>query len=71
MGLRVGRQPLNVDCGAIVADRLNGSSLTNIAKRYGVSRASVVRWVRDARQSNPVLAAACQTVHEFREEVAA
>jgi DNA-binding transcriptional regulator LsrR (DeoR family) len=25
-------------------------SLTDVAKRYSVSRASVVRWVREARQ---------------------
>jgi DNA invertase Pin-like site-specific DNA recombinase len=51
MGLPVGRQPLSVDRDAIVAARLGGMSLTNVAKRYGVSRASVVRWVREARQN--------------------
>lgn len=50
MGLPVGRQPLDVDHDSIVADRLAGMSLTDVAKRYGVSRASVVRWVREARQ---------------------
>jgi len=49
-GLPVGRQPLNVDHEAIVASRLGGMSLTHVAKQYGVSRASVVRWVREARQ---------------------
>jgi DNA invertase Pin-like site-specific DNA recombinase len=49
-GLPVGRQPLNVDRESIVAARLGGMSLTNVGKRYGVSRASVVRWVREARQ---------------------
>jgi DNA invertase Pin-like site-specific DNA recombinase len=49
-GLPVGRQPLDVDHDAIVTDRLRGMSLTNVAKRHGVSRASVVRWVRVARQ---------------------
>jgi DNA invertase Pin-like site-specific DNA recombinase len=49
-GLPVGRQPLDVDHDAIVASRLGGMSLTNVAKQYGVSRASVVRWVREARQ---------------------
>jgi DNA invertase Pin-like site-specific DNA recombinase len=48
-GLPVGRQPLDVDHASIVADRLRGMSLTDVAKRYGVSRASVVRWVREAR----------------------
>jgi DNA invertase Pin-like site-specific DNA recombinase len=49
-GLPVGRQPLNVDHASIVAARLGGMSLTNVAKQFGVSRASVVRWVREARQ---------------------
>jgi DNA invertase Pin-like site-specific DNA recombinase len=49
-GLPVGRQPLNVDHASLVEDRLRGMSLTAVAKRYGVSRASVVRWVREARQ---------------------
>jgi DNA invertase Pin-like site-specific DNA recombinase len=49
-GLPVGRQPLDVDHEAIVAARLGGMSLTNVAKQYGISRASVVRWVREARQ---------------------
>ena len=49
-GLPVGRQPLSVDREAIVADRLSGLSLTEVARRYSVSRASVVRWVRLARQ---------------------
>jgi DNA invertase Pin-like site-specific DNA recombinase len=49
-GLPVGRQPLNVDHASLVGDRLRGMSLTDVAKRYGVSRASVVRWVREARQ---------------------
>jgi DNA invertase Pin-like site-specific DNA recombinase len=71
MGLPVGRQPLDVDHESIVADRLRGMSLTDVAKRYGVSRASVVRWVREARQANPALAVASQSIHEFREEVAA
>jgi DNA invertase Pin-like site-specific DNA recombinase len=48
-GLPVGRQPLDVDHDAIVADRLGGLSLTQTAMRYGISRASVVRFVREAR----------------------
>lgn len=46
-GQRLGRQPLDVDRFAIVRDRLNGMSLTATAKKYGVSRASVVRFVRE------------------------
>jgi DNA invertase Pin-like site-specific DNA recombinase len=48
-GLPIGRQPLDIDHEALVRDRMNGMSLTDVAKRYSVSRASVVRWVRDQR----------------------
>jgi DNA invertase Pin-like site-specific DNA recombinase len=48
-GFRLGRQPLDINHGALVYDRLNGMSLTDTAKKYGVSRASVVRFVRVAR----------------------
>ena len=71
MGLPVGRQPLPVDRDAIVAARLGGMTLTQTARRYSVSRASVVRWVRMARQSSPALPTSIQPIHEFREEVAA
>jgi DNA invertase Pin-like site-specific DNA recombinase len=47
-GQRLGRAPLNIDHDALVRDRLAGMSLTNVAKKYGVSRASVVRFVREA-----------------------
>jgi DNA invertase Pin-like site-specific DNA recombinase len=49
-GQRLGRAPLNVDHDALVRDRLSGMSLTDVAKRYRVSRASVVRFVRNAQQ---------------------
>jgi DNA invertase Pin-like site-specific DNA recombinase len=71
MGLPVGRQPLAVDRDAIVSARLGGGSLTDVAKRYGVSRASVVRWVREAKQTSPALPTSIQPIHEFSEEVAA
>ncbi len=47
-GQRLGRAPLDIDHDALVRDRLAGMSLTNVAKKYGVSRASVVRFVREA-----------------------
>jgi DNA invertase Pin-like site-specific DNA recombinase len=49
-GLRVGRVPLDIDHESIVSDRLSGLSLTATAKKHGISRASVVRFVREARQ---------------------
>jgi DNA invertase Pin-like site-specific DNA recombinase len=48
-GFCLGRQPLDVDRAAIVRDRLSGESLTRVAKRYSVSRSSVVRFVRLAQ----------------------
>jgi DNA invertase Pin-like site-specific DNA recombinase len=49
-GLPCGRQPLDIDHDVVVADRLGGMSLTETAKRHGISRASVVRFVREARE---------------------
>ncbi len=70
-GLPVGRQPLDVDHDSLVEDRLRGMSLTDVAKRYGVSRASVVRWVREAKRSDPALCVTAQPIHQFEREVAA
>jgi DNA invertase Pin-like site-specific DNA recombinase len=56
-GRRLGRAPLNVDRIALVRDRLAGMSLTDVAAKYRVSRASVVRVVRDAKKSLMVVAA--------------
>jgi len=49
-GQRLGRAPLNIDHNALVRDRLAGMSLTTVARKYGISRASVVRFVREAQQ---------------------
>ena len=49
-GLPCGRQPLAISHAAVAADRLRGLSLTETAKRHGISRATVVRFVREARQ---------------------
>jgi DNA invertase Pin-like site-specific DNA recombinase len=56
-GQRLGRAPLDIDHDALVRDRLAGMSLTNVAKKYGISRASVVRFVRDAQRRQMVAAA--------------
>lgn len=56
-GQGLGRGPLDVDRHALVRDRLAGISLTDVAKKYGVSRASVVRFVREAKQRGMVAAA--------------
>src|ERR1700723_4294062 len=49
-GRQIGRTPLDVDHAALVRDRLLGMSLTAVGKKYGLSRASVVRFVRDAQK---------------------
>jgi DNA invertase Pin-like site-specific DNA recombinase len=49
-GLPVGRQPLDIDHESLVQDRLAGMSLSGVAQKYSCSRASVVRFVRQARQ---------------------
>ena len=49
-GQRLGRQPLAVDHEALVRDRLSGMSLTNVAKKYHVSRASVLRFVQESQR---------------------
>lgn len=61
-GLPVGRQPLDVDRDAIVRARLSGMSLTDVAKQYGVSRASVVRWVRESRRAEAKFVTTCNMV---------
>jgi DNA invertase Pin-like site-specific DNA recombinase len=48
-GIQLGRKPLDVDRTAIVSDRLSGMSLTDVGKKYGVSRGTVVRLVKLAR----------------------
>jgi len=55
-GQRLGRAPLEINRDALVQDRLSGMSLTETAKRYRVSRATVVRLVRGASQQRVVTA---------------
>jgi DNA invertase Pin-like site-specific DNA recombinase len=48
-GRRIGRAPLDIDRAQVVADRLSGMSLTSVAKKYHVSRATVCRSVKEPR----------------------
>jgi DNA invertase Pin-like site-specific DNA recombinase len=54
-GRRIGRAPLDVDRVALVRDRLAGLSLTHTSRKYGISRASVVRLVRESQMSGEVV----------------
>ena len=56
-GRRIGRAPLNVDRATIVSDRISGMSLTKVAKRHRVSRATVVRLVKQAKRCQAAVAA--------------
>ena len=46
-GRRSGRQPLNIDRKQVVADRKSGMSLTQVAKKHRISRASVCRLMKE------------------------
>jgi DNA invertase Pin-like site-specific DNA recombinase len=47
-GRRIGRTPLNINHEEVVTDRRSGMSLTQVAKKHRISRASVCRLVREA-----------------------
>jgi len=61
-GRRIGRAPLDVDRPAIVRDRLTGMSLTLVAKKHGVSRATVCRLVNESNIGNTSRAVQCHAV---------
>ena len=56
-GRQIGRTPLKVDRAAIARDRNSGMSLTQVAKCYRVSRATVVRLVKEAKTRQNSVAA--------------
>jgi transposase len=47
-GRRIGRSRLDVDREQVVRDRRSGMSLTQVAKRHSISRASVCRLMKEA-----------------------
>jgi DNA invertase Pin-like site-specific DNA recombinase len=50
-GRRIGRAPLNVDRAAVVRHREHGQSLTQIAKTFHISRATVSRIIKEERET--------------------
>jgi DNA invertase Pin-like site-specific DNA recombinase len=48
-GRRIGRTPLDVDRAAIVRDRHSGKSLTTVAQKHSVSRATVCRLMNESK----------------------
>jgi DNA invertase Pin-like site-specific DNA recombinase len=53
-GRHIGRRPIEVDRVAVLRDRNRGDSLTNIAKAHRVSRATVSRLLKQAKDAEPV-----------------
>lgn len=45
-GRHIGRRPLNIDRAAVLRDRARGRSLTQIAKSFQISRATVSRLIK-------------------------
>ena len=56
-GRRIGRAPLDVDRTALLRDRARGVSLTELAKMYRISRASVCRVLRSEKTPPTLLQA--------------
>jgi DNA invertase Pin-like site-specific DNA recombinase len=59
-GLPMGRAPLTINREGLVRDRRSGMSLTQVSKKYGVSRASVVRFAREAMKGESAQVAGLQ-----------
>ena len=51
-GRRIGLTPMDIDREQVVSDRRSGMSLTQVAKRHRISRASVCRLMREAGASS-------------------
>lgn len=53
LGKPIGRARLDVDRQQVVRDRRSGMSLTQVAKRHNISRASVCRLMKELGNSDP------------------
>jgi DNA invertase Pin-like site-specific DNA recombinase len=51
-GRQIGRARLDVDRQQVVLDRRSGMSLTKVAKKHNISRASVCRMVKEVNESS-------------------
>jgi DNA invertase Pin-like site-specific DNA recombinase len=71
-GRRIGRKPLDIDREQVVADRRSGMSITKVANKHRISRASVCRLMREVGASpRRVIAQVSQTAHSEDLETAA
>jgi DNA invertase Pin-like site-specific DNA recombinase len=55
-GRRIGRSPLNINRGEVVQDRRSGMSLTRVAAKHRISRASVCRLMKESENREQVTA---------------
>jgi len=53
-GRQIGRSRLDIDREQVVLDRRSGLSLTQVAKRHNISRASVCRLMNEANSNSPL-----------------
>lgn len=49
-GRHIGRKPLDIDRAAVLRDRARGQSLTQIAKSFQISRATVSRLIKQGQE---------------------
>ena len=65
-GRQIGRSRLDVDREQVIEDRRSGMSLTQVAKKHGISRASVCRLMKEAKSKShsPVLLEGASFVQE-------
>ena len=71
-GRRIGRTPLNINREEVVSERRSGMSLTKVAQRHRISRASVCRLMREAgTNSTRVISQIPQTARSAELETAA
>jgi DNA invertase Pin-like site-specific DNA recombinase len=56
-GRRIGRAPLDIDREQVVRDRRSGMSLRQVARKHGISRASVCRLVKESGHTAQILGA--------------
>jgi DNA invertase Pin-like site-specific DNA recombinase len=58
-GRLIGRARLDIDRQQVVCDRRSGMSLTLVARKHGISRASVCRMVKESSANSAPTALAC------------
>jgi DNA invertase Pin-like site-specific DNA recombinase len=68
-GRQIGRARLDVDRQQVIQDRRSGMSLTQVAKKHGISRASVCRMMKEVSENS--MPAASATAIELAEHARA